>query len=140
MAGSRKDRQDEGSLGIRGCDYVSLPVDRLDEAVGFYRDALGLKPSFVLPNRWAEFELGAIALALYPREPGEGHGGDIGLLVDDLEGEKTRLESKGIEFPHGIEGFDLPTGRGRLARFLDPYGNRLELMEWLESLGRRRTK
>jgi catechol 2,3-dioxygenase-like lactoylglutathione lyase family enzyme len=124
--------------GILGCDYVSVPVDRLDEGIAFYRDALGLKLSFVIPDRWAEFDLGTISLALYPREAGEGHAGDVGLLVDDLEAEKTRLESKGIEFPHGIERFELPSGRGRLARFHDPFGNRLELMEWLEPRGRRR--
>lgn len=82
-----------------------------------------------MPDRWAEFKLGPISLALYPREPEEGRGGDVGLLVDNLEEQKARLESKGLAFPHGIEEFDLPTKQGRLARFRDPSGNRLELIE-----------
>jgi catechol 2,3-dioxygenase-like lactoylglutathione lyase family enzyme len=129
MAGSREGRSENGNRGIRGCDYVSVRVEQMDEAIQFYRDALGLPLVYVLPNRWAEFRLGAISLAMYPREPEEGRGGDIGLSVDDIEEEKTRLESKRVAFPHGIESFDLPTGNGRVARFRDPSGNRLELIE-----------
>ncbi len=40
---------------ILGCDYVSLPVDHLDEAVSFYRDVPGLNLRFETPERWAEF-------------------------------------------------------------------------------------
>lgn len=135
MVGTRDKHPDVTSRGILGCDYISVPVNRMEEAIPFYRDALGLKLAYTLPNRWAEFVLGNISLACYPREPEEGRGGDIGLSVDDLEKEKSRLESKGVRFPHGIEDFDLPTGKGRVARFRDPSGNRLELIERTSSSG-----
>lgn len=128
MPATREGEEDSIS-SILGCDYVSVPVDRLEEAVEFYRDVLGLKFLFMTPARWAEFDLGPIFLALYPREPDEARGGDIGLLVDDLQEEMARLESVGVEFSHGIEEFEIPTRKGRLVRFRDPYGNRLELVE-----------
>ncbi len=49
---------------ILGCDYVSLPVDQLDEAVSFYRDVLGLNLLFMTPERWAEFDLAPLSRAL----------------------------------------------------------------------------
>lgn len=39
-----------------GCDYVSLPVEDLQEAVRFYGEALGLSLLFERPRRWAEFD------------------------------------------------------------------------------------
>jgi catechol 2,3-dioxygenase-like lactoylglutathione lyase family enzyme len=113
---------------IQGVDYVSVPVEDFEEAVRFYREVLGLRPHFKLPNRWVEFGLGAVRLALYPREKDEGRGGDVAFLVDNLAGEMDRLKGHGVSFPHGVEAFDLPSGRGRLARFRDPSGNRLELV------------
>ncbi len=39
------------------------------------------------------------------------------------------LPAAGVTFPHGIETYGVASGRGRLARFRDPTGNRLELVE-----------
>ena len=114
---------------IRGCDYVSLPVEDFDGAIRFYRDAVGLRLLFRIEERWAEFQVGDVRPAVYPREEGEGRGGEVAFLVEDLSREMSRLRSHGVAFPHGPEEFHLPTGSGRLARFGDPSGNRLELVE-----------
>ncbi|MFQ5919282.1 MAG: VOC family protein [Thermoplasmata archaeon] len=114
---------------IHGCDYVSLPVDQLDEAVRFYRDVLGLNLLFKTPERWAEFDLAPLSLALFPGEQGEPRGGEVAFAVSSLTAAMDRLEAAGVEFPHGIEEFQVPTRQGRLARFLDPSGNKLELVE-----------
>lgn len=113
---------------IRGLEYVSVPAADWSAALRFYGEVLGLPLAFERAERWAEFRAGSFRLAVYPEED-EGRGGEIGFLVDDLEGEIERLREGGVDFPHGIEPFDLPTGRGRLARFKDPSGNRLELVE-----------
>ncbi|MFQ5986676.1 MAG: VOC family protein [Thermoplasmata archaeon] len=114
---------------ILSCDYVSLPVNQLDEAVRFYRDVLGLNLRFKIPERWAEFDLPPLSLALYPREKDEPRGGEIALAVGSLPAAMARLEAAGVEFPHGIEEFQVPTRQGRLARFHDSSGNKLELVE-----------
>lgn len=117
---------------VEGWDYVSLPVEDMERALSFYRDVLDLPVLFVLEDRWAEFDLAALRLAIYPREEGERRGGDLAFGVEDLEAAMGHLEDCGVRFPHGVETFDLPTGRGRLARFQDSSGNRLELVEWHE--------
>ncbi len=95
----------------------------------FYRDVLGLNLVFKTPERWAEFDLGPLSLALYPREKDEPRGGEIALAVGNLTAAMARFEASGLEFPYGIEEFQVPTRRGRLARFRDPSGNKLELVE-----------
>lgn len=110
-------------------DYVSLPVEDMDAAVAFYRDVLGLTLAGETTPRWAEFQLDSLRLALYPGEPGERPSGEVAFRVKNLEEVMDRLRDAGVPFPHGIETFDLPSGRGRLARFRDPSGNRLELVE-----------
>ncbi len=126
---SREPDGRDPEASILGCDYVSLPVDHLDEAVSFYRDVLGLNLLFMTPERWAEFDLAPLSLALYPREKDERRGGEIALVVGNLTAAMARLEALGVEFLHGIEEFQVPTRQGRLARFRDPSGNKLELVE-----------
>lgn len=113
---------------ILGLEYVSVPAKDWKATLRFYGDSLGLPLAFELPDQWAEFRVGPFRLAVYPEEE-PGRGGDLGILVDDVEREMERLGERGVHFPHGIEPFDLPTGRGRLARFQDPSGNHLELVE-----------
>ena len=114
---------------LQRIDYVSLPVEDLTASVRFFREVLGLPLLFDVPGRWAAFNVGGIEVALYPREPDEGRGGDLAFAVRDLAAAMERLTAVGVVFPHGVEAFDLPSGRGRLARFYDPSGNRLELVE-----------
>lgn len=125
---SLSDRPLRGPV-LKAIDYVSLPVGDLAVSIRFYTDVLLLPLQFEIPGRWASFEVGGVEVALYPRESDEGSGGDLAFLVEDLAATMERLKASGVEFPHGIEAFDLPTGTGRLARFHDPSGNRLELIE-----------
>lgn len=114
---------------LQQIDYVSLPVENLATSLRFYRDVLGLRLQYEIANRWASFDVGGVELALYPRESNEGRGGDLAFVVADIAEEVERLSVAGVAFPNGVERFDLPSGRGRLARFQDPSGNRLELVE-----------
>ncbi len=69
------------------------------------------------------------ALWGFCEEPGKGPSGDMGFRVTNLESVMERLPAAGVTFPHGIEAYGVASGRGRLARFRDPTGNRLELVE-----------
>ncbi len=92
---------------------------------------LGLRrpPSCDFPiAAWTTY-LGSFVLALYPREAEEGRGGETAFRVGDLPAAMIRLSAMGVSFPSGMEEFQTPTGRGRLARFRDPSGNKLELVE-----------
>lgn len=113
---------------ITGINYVSLPVSDMAVARHFYGDVLGLTLRLASAN-WLEFQLGMLVLALYPAERGELRGGDVAFSVTGLDTLVQSLKLKGVVFKHGIETFELPTSRGKLARFADPFGNRLELVE-----------
>jgi catechol 2,3-dioxygenase-like lactoylglutathione lyase family enzyme len=112
---------------ITGLSYVSLPVGDLAVAKRFYGETLGLKPRLEMKT-WLEFDAG-FTLALYPAEAGERRGGEVAFTVKGLAAYVEKLKSRGIAFPHGIETFKLATGSGKLARFEDPFGNKLELVE-----------
>jgi uncharacterized protein len=116
-------------VSIKRVNYVSLPVRDLEAATAFYSSVLGLKVS-LLAKRWVELDAGNVTLALYPTEPGEeARSGEVAFEVERLDAFCEALRAKGVELPHGIEEFSLPTSRGRLARFEDPSGNKLELVE-----------
>ena len=113
---------------ITGVSYVSLPVSDMAVARLFYGEVLGLTLRLASAN-WLEFQIGTLALALYPAEKGDLRGGEVAFSVTGLDTLVQALKHKGVMFKHGIEPFELPTGGGRLARFFDPFGNKLELVE-----------
>ncbi|MBS1885881.1 MAG: bleomycin resistance protein [Actinobacteria bacterium] len=61
-----------------------LPVPNLAEAVAFWTDALGVPPTFVDGDRWAEFRLGDTKLALAGTDRAADEAG-VMLKVDDLD-------------------------------------------------------
>jgi predicted enzyme related to lactoylglutathione lyase len=96
----------------------------------FYANVLGLKKTFELQG-WAEFA-GAegepsIGLAANPRAGTEANA-TVVLRVDNIEAERKRLESKGVNFEGKIE--EIP-GVVKLATFRDPSGNRLQICQQL---------
>ena len=104
-----------------GINHVALDVGDLDEALAFY----GRIFSFELRGRvpgMAFLDLGDQFLALaegreQPPDP-ERH---FGLVVDDREAARRALEEAGAE---------IVPGRG--LNFRDPWGNRIELVEYSE--------
>lgn len=72
-----------------------LPVDDLRGAVDAWASALGVEPTFVDGDRWAQFDLagGRIALAGSDRV-----GANAGVMakVNDLDAEHARLAAAGL--------------------------------------------
>ncbi len=113
-------------------DHVWFWVSDLDRAVAFYRDAVGLSLLRRDGQEWAELAAGDTRLGLH----GAGErrdlpeGGTVVLRVDDLDLARAALEGRGVRFHAHVGEVE---GRARFASFVDPDGNRLQLIEYLES-------
>lgn len=108
--------------------HICVPPERLEEARQFYVDIVGLKPAhrpevFLNPGYW--FEIGDIGFHI---------GIEPGLLntsrhsafeVTDLEAARKQLEDNGVKTYEEEKLAD----RERFF-FLDPFGNRMELLEY----------
>ena len=110
-------------------DFVAVPVQDLKRADEFYGQTLGLRRTPNSSERWVEYELGNVTLALVSPEAlglemePQGHQMPIGLRVPDVEEARKELEAKGIEFMHET----IDSGVCHLATFQDPDGNALQL-------------
>ena len=105
-------------------------VKDFEQAKKFYGDTVGLKKTFET-EQWAEFAGGpgeaSIGVAVNPHA-GKEPGATVVLQVPDIEGERKRLESRGVAFEGKTE--EIP-GMVKLATFRDPSGNRLQLCQVL---------
>jgi catechol 2,3-dioxygenase-like lactoylglutathione lyase family enzyme len=103
-----------------GINHVALQVDDIEEAVAFYTDLF--QPSAVdrgLPGA-AFLRMGDQFLALFERGP-RSEEPHFGLVVDDKEAARRRLEEAGVEV--------LP---GRFFDVRDPSGNRIQIVQYDE--------
>ena len=104
-----------------GINHVALEVGDLDEALAFY----GRLFAFELRGRtpgMAFIDLGDqfVALAEGRRQPRDD-GRHFGLVVDDKAAVRRALEQEGVEV--------VP---GRRLDFFDPWGNRVEVVQYDE--------
>ena len=107
-----------------GINHVALEVGDVDEALEFY----GRLFTFELRGRvpgMAFVDMGDQFLALaegrtQPRDDGR----HFGLVVDDLTAVRSALADEGIDM--------IETGGGSGFDFYDPWGNRLEVVEYGE--------
>jgi len=104
---------------IVGINHVALEVGNIEEALSFYGRAF----EFSLRGRsekMAFIDMGDQFIALF-----EGHSQDsdagrhFGLVVDDKEKVRERLQTAGVKL--------LP---GRGVEFRDPWGNRVQIVEY----------
>jgi len=102
-----------------GVNHVALEVGDIDEALAFYGRLFEFKLRGKSKNA-AFIDLGDQFLALQKgrRQPSDD-GRHFGLVVDDKEAVGKALAAAGVNV--------LP---GRFLDFLDPWGNRLEIIEY----------
>lgn len=108
-----------------GVHHVSVNVDDLEKAVGFYVGVLGLsvrddRPNLPVQGIW--LDAGAQQLHLVQGEAPTGLGQHFALLVEDLNAVATELREKGFTV-----GGPMPVGEALQAFVADPAGNLLEL-------------
>ena len=118
-------------MGIVGIDHVQLamPAGREDDAQAFYEGVLGIprvpKPAHLERRGGCWFEQGALKvhLGVDPdfRPATKAHPA---LRVDDLPGLVARLRAAGVPLDD-----DEPLGGHHRVYALDPFGNRIELLE-----------
>lgn len=104
-----------------GINHVALEVGDIDEALSFY----GQFFDFTLQSRsetMAFIEMGDQFLALStPRKQPRDDGRHFGLVVDQREGLREKLEAAGVEIvtPRRLD-------------FMDPWGNRIEIVPYAD--------
>ena len=119
-----------GHVGLSRIGQIAVNVHDLKKAVAFYRDTLGMKFLFEVPNM-AFFDCGGVRLMLgLPERPEHDHlASVIYYKVDDIQAAFDAISSRGVRFegkPHLIarlENHDL-----WMAFFRDADGNLLALM------------
>ena len=121
---------------MRRVDYVIQYVRSLGRSVGFYRDVIGLEVriegdgyvEFAMENtKFALFEESKLA-ELIDRARGRPPCGEIGFLIDDVDGEAQRLRELGVEILNGP--VDRPWHE-RTLHIADPDGNVIEFAQKL---------
>jgi lactoylglutathione lyase len=106
-------------MRLVGINHVALEVDDVEQAVAFWRGAFGDVKVEYEPGA-AFVDLGDQFVALMgPDAPAEERTRHFGLVVDDKQAASDALEAAGAE--------RLP---GRRVDFLDPFGNRLQIVQY----------
>ena len=109
---------------VTGTDFLAVATKDVDAAEKFYGEVLGLPRV----KRWGsmpavEFETGHLTLALMQSDAFglefRPNNHPIALHVEDFEGAKAELESRGVEF----RGDVIDSGVCLQAFFEDPDGN-----------------
>ena len=116
-------------LALGQLGQIGMTVTNLDRSVAFYRDVLGLKFLFRVPNL-AFFDCAGIRLMLgLPEANGEAFHPILYFRVDDIQKAADELTRRGVTFESKpalvarMEKHDL-----WLAAFRDPDRNVIELM------------
>ncbi|MDQ3067256.1 MAG: VOC family protein [Actinomycetota bacterium] len=118
-------------LGAPHVDFVAVPVRDLRRADEFYGTTLGLRRSPNSGERWVEYDLENVTIALIsPEAMGpqflEGfqpNTAPIAFRVPNVEAAKQELEAAGVEFGGDV----IDSGVCHIAGFRDPDGNALML-------------
>jgi lactoylglutathione lyase len=105
-----------------GINHVALEVGDVDEALDFYGRLLDFELRGRIGNKMAFIDAGDqfIAIAAGRRQPGDDSR-HFGLVVDDAGAVREALEREGVAI--------LP---GRGLDFLDPWGNRIQVVQYDE--------
>jgi predicted enzyme related to lactoylglutathione lyase len=101
--------------------YFMVPVENMDRALAFYRDAIGLTPVFSSPY-WSELAWRDATIALHLGGAALDGQGWLGFNVDDVDAAVAEIEAAG-----GRRGTERSEGGARLVSVTDTEGNSLTI-------------
>jgi predicted enzyme related to lactoylglutathione lyase len=109
-------------------DFIGVPVRDRQRSAQFYGETLGLQKNPNSSERWIEFEVDNVTLALVPIEYTGGEfqplpGAAVAIRVPDVAEARRKLEGAGVEFSGDV----IDSGVCHIAPFKDPDGNGLML-------------
>jgi catechol 2,3-dioxygenase-like lactoylglutathione lyase family enzyme len=108
--------------------HVCVPAERLEEAKDFYTKVLGLeliyRPDHLFSSSGYWFNIGNVQLHIGVEPVFRNSVRHTAMEVTDIEAALKHLQGKGVEI---LEEPVIP-GRRRFA-FIDPFGNRMELLQ-----------
>jgi methylmalonyl-CoA/ethylmalonyl-CoA epimerase len=85
-------------FGLSTIGQIAITVSQPDQAIAFYRDKLGMKLLFQVPNM-GFFDCGGIRLMLTAAEtPGENHSSILYFKVVDIREAQQTLAARGVTF------------------------------------------
>jgi methylmalonyl-CoA/ethylmalonyl-CoA epimerase len=87
-------------FGLSSIGQIAVNAHDLDRAIAFYRDKLGMKHLFTVPNKMAFFDCNGISLMLGIAETPEfDHlSSTIYFNVDDIHKATDALSARGVHF------------------------------------------
>ena len=116
-------------LHLSAIGQIALTVTEVDRAIAFYRDTLGMKLLFQVPNM-GFFDCGGVRLMLTGSEkPGDGQSFVVYFKVPDIQQTFQAMTERDVTFdrdPHLLAR--MPDHDLWMAFFRDPDGNLLALM------------
>jgi catechol 2,3-dioxygenase-like lactoylglutathione lyase family enzyme len=136
VIGEQRPQSRRAETGITGM-YAKLPAQDVDRARRFYADNLGLEP-YGERHGHLYYELAGAYFMIFPSSgrPSGTHD-QLGLVVEDLEGDVSRLKAQGVAFesyppPPGATVNDCITDMGLLkaAWFKDSEGNLISMAQF----------
>ena len=113
-------------MAVKKFSSAYYVVKDMDKAVGFYQDILGLNIKFRDGDRWTQFDVNGVAVALADPSEGTvppGGGGTVVLEVDDLAETRDTLTQNGVKVNDIVD----MGGHGRYFTAVDPAGNIVQI-------------
>ena len=113
-------------MAVKKFSSAYYVVKDMDKAVGFYQDILGLNIKFRDGDRWTQFDVNGVAVALADPSEGTvppGGGGTVVLEVEDLGEMRDKLTQNGVTVNDIVD----MGGHGRYFTAVDPAGNIVQI-------------
>ena len=113
-------------MAVKKFSSAYYVVKDMDKAVGFYQDILGLNIKFRDGDRWTQFDVNGVAVALADPSEGSvppGGGGTVVLEVEDLGEMRDKLTQNGVTVNDIVD----MGGHGRYFTAVDPAGNIVQI-------------